>query len=575
MKKVLSNFGVYKKEAILAPLCKLLEASLELLIPIIVSNIIDNGIANSDKGYIIRMVLIMVLCGFVGLGFSILGQYFSAKCAVGFATKLRGDLFRKLQSLSFSEIDTLGTSSMITRMTSDVNQVQTGINLSLRLLLRSPFVVFGAAIMGTILAPSISYVYWIAIPVLSVVIFGIIFITMPLHKQTQESLDNVLGDTRENLAGTRVVRAFTMEEDEIINYSKKVKKLEKNQNKASNISNLMNPLTYIIINVAIVLLIYLGAIRVNVGDLTQGQVIALYNYMSQILVELIKLANLIITIAKAIACAKRIEKVLDIDTILKQGNDDFINDNYIQYNHVTLTYKGASEPSLEDINFTVKHGETIGIIGSTGSGKSSVVHLLPRFYEATEGEVLLDGRDITSYDIDELRNRIGIVMQKAVLFEGTIRDNIKWGKKDATDEEILKACEISQSMDIINKKEKGIDSCVEQNGRNFSGGQKQRLSIARALVRKPEILILDDSSSALDYATDAALRKAIKSLDYNPTVFIVSQRTASIQNADKILVLDDGKMVGFDTHENLLKNCETYKEIYYSQFKKGGSNNEK
>lgn len=575
MKKVLSNFGVYKKEAILAPLCKLLEASLELLIPIIVSNIIDNGIANSDKGYIIRMVLIMVLCGFVGLGFSILGQYFSAKCAVGFATKLRGDLFRKLQSLSFSEIDTLGTSSMITRMTSDVNQVQTGINLSLRLLLRSPFVVFGAAIMGTILAPSISYVYWIAIPVLSVVIFGIIFITMPLHKQTQESLDNVLGDTRENLAGTRVVRAFTMEEDEIINYSKKVKKLERNQNKASNISNLMNPLTYIIINVAIVLLIYLGAIRVNVGDLTQGQVIALYNYMSQILVELIKLANLIITIAKAIACAKRIEKVLDIDTIVKQGNDDFVNDNYIQYNHVTLTYKGASEPSLEDINFTVKHGETIGIIGSTGSGKSSVVHLLPRFYEATEGEVLLDGRDITSYDIDELRNRIGIVMQKAVLFEGTIRDNIKWGKKDATDEEILKACEISQSMDIINKKEKGIDSYVEQNGRNFSGGQKQRLSIARALVRKPEILILDDSSSALDYATDAALRKAIKSLDYNPTVFIVSQRTASIQNADKILVLDDGKMVGFDTHENLLKNCETYKEIYYSQFKKGGNNNEK
>ncbi|MDY2902424.1 MAG: ABC transporter ATP-binding protein [Bacilli bacterium] len=572
MKKVMSYFNVYKKEAILAPLCKLLEASLELLIPILVSNIIDHGIANSDKGYIIRMVIIMVLCGFVGLGFSILGQFFSAKCAVGFSSKLRSDLFKKLQSLSFSEIDNLGTSSMITRMTSDVNQVQTGINLSLRLLLRSPFVVFGAAIMGTVLAPNISYIYWIAIPVLSIVIFGIIFITMPLHKHTQEDLDNVLGDTRENLAGTRVVRAFTMESDEIKNYKLKTKKLERSQNNASNISNLMNPLTYIIINIAIVLLIYLGGLKVDIGDLTQGQVIALYNYMSQILIELIKLANLIITIAKAIACAKRIEKVLDIDTTVNITDDKKINDNYIEYNHVTLTYKGASEPSLEDINFSVKKGETIGIIGSTGSGKSSIVHLIPRFYEATCGQVILNGKDITSYDVEELRSRVGIVMQKAVLFEGTIKENIKWGKKDATDEEILKACEISQSMDIINKKEKGINSFVEQSGRNFSGGQRQRLSIARALVRKPEILILDDSSSALDYATDAALRKSIKSLDYHPTVFIVSQRTASIQNADKILVLDDGKMMGFDTHDNLLKNCQVYQEIYYSQFKKGGNN---
>ncbi len=572
MKKVMSYFKVYKKEAILAPLCKLLEASLELLIPILVSNIIDHGIANSDKGYIIRMVIIMVLCGFVGLGFSILGQFFSAKCAVGFSSKLRSDLFKKLQSLSFSEIDNLGTSSMITRMTSDVNQVQTGINLSLRLLLRSPFVVFGAAIMGTVLAPNISYIYWIAIPVLSIVIFGIIFITMPLHKHTQEDLDNVLGDTRENLAGTRVVRAFTMESDEIKNYKLKTKKLERSQNNASNISNLMNPLTYIIINIAIVLLIYLGGLKVDIGDLTQGQVIALYNYMSQILIELIKLANLIITIAKAIACAKRIEKVIDIDTTVNITDDKKINDNYIEYNHVTLTYKGASEPSLEDINFSVKKGETIGIIGSTGSGKSSIVHLIPRFYEATCGQVILNGKDITSYDVEELRSRVGIVMQKAVLFEGTIKENIKWGKKDATDEEILKACEISQSMDIINKKEKGINSFVEQSGRNFSGGQRQRLSIARALVRKPEILILDDSSSALDYATDAALRKSIKSLDYHPTVFIVSQRTASIQNADKILVLDDGKMMGFDTHDNLLKNCQVYQEIYYSQFKKGGNN---
>lgn len=572
MKKVMSYFKVYKKEAILAPLCKLLEASLELLIPILVSNIIDNGIANSDKGYIIRMVIIMVLCGFIGLGFSILGQFFSAKCAVGFSSKLRSDLFKKLQSLSFSEIDNLGTSSMITRMTSDVNQVQTGINLSLRLLLRSPFVVFGAAIMGTVFAPNISYIYWIAIPILSIVIFGIIFITMPLHKHTQEDLDNVLGDTRENLAGTRVVRAFTMENDEIKNYKLKTKKLERSQNKASNISNLMNPLTYIIINIAIILLIYLGGLKVNIGDLTRGQVIALYNYMSQILIELIKLANLIITIAKAIACAKRIEKVLDIDTTINITDDKKISDNYIKYNHVTLTYKGASEPSLEDINFSVKKGETIGIIGSTGSGKSSVVHLIPRFYEATCGQVILNGKDITSYDVEELRSKVGIVMQKAVLFEGTIKENIQWGKKDATDEEILKACEISQSMDIINKKEKGIDSFVEQSGRNFSGGQRQRLSIARALVRKPEILILDDSSSALDYATDAALRKAIKSLDYHPTVFIVSQRTTSIQNADKILVLDDGKMMGFDTHDNLLKNCQVYQEIYYSQFKKGGNN---
>lgn len=571
MKKIMSYFSVYKKEAILAPLCKLLEASLELLIPIIVSQIIDVGIANSDKSFIILMVLAMVLCGFVGLGFSILGQYFSAKCAVGFATKLRGDLFRKLQSLNFSEIDNLGTSSMITRMTSDVNQVQTGINLSLRLLLRSPFVVFGAAIMGTILAPSISYIYWIAIPVLSVVIFGIIFITMPLHKKTQESLDKVLGDTRENLAGTRVVRAFTMEQDEINKYNAKVRKLEKNQNKASNISNLMNPLTYIIINVAIVILIYAGAIKVNVGILTQGQVIALYNYMSQILVELIKLANLIITIAKSITCAKRIENILEIDSTLEITKGEEVNNSYIEYNHVTLTYKGASEPSLEDINFKVNKGDTIGIIGATGSGKSSVVHLIPRFYDATAGEVLLNGKDIKSYDVDELRHKVGIVMQKVVLFEGTIKENIQWGKDDATDEEIFKACEISQSMDIINKKEKGIYSFVEQNGRNFSGGQRQRLSIARALVRKPEILILDDSSSALDYATDAALRKAIKNLDYNPTVFIVSQRTASIQNADKILVLDDGKMVGFDTHENLLKNCEVYQEIYYSQFKKEGN----
>ncbi len=574
MKKMLSYLGVYKKEAILAPLCKLLEAALELIIPIIVSEIIDNGIPNSDKSYIIKMVIIMVVCGFVGLIFSVLGQFFSAKCAVGYATTLRSDLFKKLQSLSFTEIDNLGTSSMITRMTSDVNQVQTGINLSLRLLLRSPFVVFGAAIMGTVLSPSTSYVYWLAIPILSIVIFGIIFLTMPMHKKTQENLDTVLGATRENLSGARVIRAFAIEDEEIKQYNSKVVSLEKSQNKVSNISNLMNPLTYIIINIAIVLLIYLGALKVNVGDLTQGQVIALYNYMSQILVELIKFANLIITIAKSIACAKRIskifsEKVKDEKTV----NYENINtDDYIVYDNVTLTYNGASEPSLENINFNVQKGQIIGIIGATGSGKTSLVHLLPKFYEATTGNIYINGQNIKNINTQELRNKIGIVMQKAVLFEGTISENLKWGNKNASEQDLNEACFISQSTDIITKKEKGLDSEVEQNGRNFSGGQRQRLSIARALVRKPEILILDDSSSALDYATDAALRNEIKKLKYGVTVFIISQRTASIQHADKILVLDDGKIVGQGTHNELLNSCNVYQKIYSSQFKNGGKN---
>lgn len=571
MKSIMNCFKTYKKEAIFAPLCKLLEAALELIIPLIVSEIINTGIEQNNVEYIIKLVIIMVACGFVGLVFSIMGQYFSAKCAVGFATNLRKNLFDKIQSLNFTEIDNLGSSSMITRMTSDVNQIQTGINLSLRLLLRSPFVVFGAAIMGTLLSPDISYVYWISIPVLSVVIFSIIFITMKLHKLTQESLDDVLGSTRENLAGVRVIRAFTMEQDEVENYHNKVKDLETKQNKAGNIANLMNPLTYVIINTAIILLIYLGAQKVNSGDLLKGEVVALYNYMSQILVELIKFANLIITIAKTLACAKRISNTFNIDTTEKEANDELFKSHYIEYRDVTLRYKGAGEPSLENISFSVNKGETIGIIGATGSGKSSIVHLLPRFYNISSGEILFDGRDIYSYDINELRSKIGIVLQKSVLFTGTIRDNIKWGNEDATDEEILEACKISQALEIINKKEKGLDCIVEQNGRNFSGGQKQRLAIARALVRKPEILIFDDSSSALDYATDAALRKALKSLDYAPTTFIVSQRTASIQNADKIIVLDDGKIVGIDTHNNLLQNCKVYQEIYNSQFKNGGN----
>lgn len=572
MKNILNCFKSYKKEAVIAPLCKLLEASLELLIPLIVSEIINTGIEQGNINYIIKLVIIMAICGLIGLFFSILGQYFSAKCAVGFATNLRKDLFNKIQSLSFTEIDNLGTSSMITRMTSDINQIQTGINLSLRLLLRSPFVVFGAAIMGTILSPDISYVYWIAIPVLSVVIFSIIFITMRLHKKTQDSLDDVLGSTRENLSGVRVIRAFTMEQEEIEKYNNKVKSLEQRQNKASNIANLMNPLTYVIINTAIILLIYLGADKANNGELLKGEVVALYNYMSQILVELIKFANLIITIAKTLACAKRISNIFNINTFEQVVEGDIKKSQYIEYRDVTLKYKNAGEASLENITFSVNKGETIGIIGATGSGKTSLINLLPRFYDISSGEILLDGKNISSYEVDELRKKIGIVMQKSVLFTGTIRDNIKWGNEDATDDEILKACEISQALEIIDKKENGLDSLVEQNGRNFSGGQKQRLAIARALVRKPEILFFDDSSSALDYATDAALRKSLKTLDYNPTIFIVSQRTASIQTANKIIVLDDGKIVGMDTHGNLLEKCQVYQEIYYSQFKNGGNN---
>lgn len=571
MKRMLKYFKFYKKETILAPLFKLLEALLELLIPILVAKIIDDGIANGDKVLIIRMVIIMIACGIVGLAFSILGQYFSAKCAVGYVTVLRHDLFNHLEHLRFSDIDNLGTSSMITRMTSDVNQVQTGINLTLRLFLRSPFVVFGAAIMGTILAPQISYVFWIAIPVLSVVIFGIMLITMPMHKNVQENLDEVVKQTRENLTGVRVLRAFTQEKEEINTYGIKIRKLEKSQNKVGNISNIMNPLTYIIINIAIIALIYVGGIKVNSGLLKQGEVIALYNYMSQILVELIKLANLIITMTKSIACSKRIAKIFDINTnveIVESTKNEQLP--YICYDHVSLCYNNASCDSLSDITLNIEKGETIGIIGGTGSGKSSLVNLLPRFYDATGGCLYLDGKDIKSYTPTELREKIGIVLQKAVLFKGTIKENLEWGRNNPTDEELEEACRVSQALNVVSKKENGMDSIVEQNGRNFSGGERQRLSIARALIKKPEILILDDSSSALDYQTDALLRKAIKELDYKPTVLIVSQRTTSIQNASKIAVLDDGKLVGFDTHDNLLKNCLVYQEIYYSQFKNGG-----
>ena len=575
MKKLFKYFRSYIKETILAPLFKLLEALLELFIPLVVASIIDNGIGLSDKSYVIKMIIVMISCGIVGLILSVLGQYFAARTAVGFSTKLRYDLFKKIEGLSFSDIDNLGTSSIITRMTSDVNQVQTGINLTLRLFLRSPFVVFGAAIMAYLIDPSISSIFFISILVLSVVVFGIMLLTMPLHRRVQENLDGVLSQTKENLSGVRVIRAFTSETEEIEKYSTSIKKLESSQNKVGNISNLLNPLTFIIVNTAIIILIYAGALKVDSGMLTQGEVIALYNYMSQILVELIKLASLIITMTKSVSCGKRISKIIEMDTTCFIDKDNnTISDKYISYQNVSMKYKSSSQESLENISFDVEKGETIGIIGGTGSGKSSLISLLLRFYDVSNGCVYFNHLPIESYHPKELRDKISIVLQKSVLFKGTIRDNIRWGKKDATDEEVIKALEIAQGLDILSKKDEGLDSFVSQGGKNFSGGQRQRLALARAIVKRPEVLILDDSASALDFATDAALRKAIKNLDYNPTVFIVSQRTASIQNADKILVLDDGCLVGIGTHEELLSSNAVYQEIYYSQFKKEDNKDE-
>ena len=575
MKKLFKYFRSYIKETILAPLFKLLEALLELFIPLVVASIIDNGIGLSDKSYVIKMIIVMISCGIVGLILSVLGQFFAAKTAVGFCTKLKLDLFKKIQELSFSNIDNLGTSSIITRMTSDVNQVQTGINLTLRLFLRSPFVVFGAAIMAYLIDPNISTIFFISILVLSIVVFGIMLLTMPLHKKVQENLDGVLSQTKENLSGVRVVRAFTSEKEEIEKYNKATNRLEKSLNKVGNISNLLNPLTFIIVNTAIILLIYSGALKVNSGILSQGEVIALYNYMSQILVELVKLASLIITMTKSVSCGKRISKIIEMDTtIIVEKSDNRVCDKYISYQNVSMKYEGAKEETLENISFDVNSGETIGIIGGTGSGKSSLVNLLLRFYDVSSGEIYFNHLPIKSYHPKELREKIAIVLQKSVLFKGTIRDNIRWGKNDATDEEIIKALEIAQGLDILSKKEEGLDASVAEGGKNFSGGQRQRLALARAIVKRPEVLILDDSASALDFATDAALRKAIKELDYNPTVFIVSQRTSSIQNADKILVLDDGCLVGIGTHDELLNSNAVYQEIYYSQFKKEDNKNE-
>ncbi len=571
MKKLLVYLKEYKKESVLGPLFKLLEASLELLVPLVIAAIIDNGIANNDKGYIVKMCLILVVLGIVGLFFSITAQYYAAKASAGFVKKIKHSLFKHIGQLSFSEMDTLGTSTLITRMTSDMNQVYNGINLTLRLLLRSPFVVFGAMIMAFTIDVKAALLFAVAIPILSAVVFGIMLVCIPLYKKVQARLDKVLGITRGNLTGVRVIRAFCKEEEEIKEFKNRNEELTAIQKHVGRISALMNPITYVIINLAIIALLRTGAIRVEAGIITQGAVVALYNYMSQILVELIKLASLIISITKAVACGNRIQGVFEIesslvdhDTLPKQNPSQYA----VEFKHADLQYKNAGANSLTDMDFVVRHGETIGVIGGTGSGKSSLVNMIPRFYDATEGVVLVDGIDVKDYSLEELRNKIGVVPQKAVLFKGTIRDNMRWGKKDATDEEMMEAITVAQAKEIVAGKENGLDHKIEQGGKNLSGGQKQRLTIARALVKKPEILILDDSASALDFATDAALRKAIREMAYSPTVFIVSQRASSIQYADKIIVLDDGKVVGIGKHEELLNTCEVYREIYYSQFKK-------
>lgn len=593
MRKLLVYLKDYKKETVLAPLFKMLEATFELFVPLVMAAIIDQGIQGEDVPYVLRMGLLLIALGLIGLACSITAQYYAAKAAVGFSTKLKHALFSHIQSLSFTEIDTLGTSTMITRMTSDVNQVQNGVNMVLRLFLRSPFIVFGAMIMAFTIDVKAAITFVVTIPLLSVVVFGIMMITMPMYKKVQANLDKVLSSTRENLTGARVIRAFNKEKEEIAGFEEKNQTLANMQLFVGKISALTNPVTYIIINVATIVLLYTGAIRVNEGSITQGQVVALVNYMSQILIELVKLANLIITITKALACANRIENVLEIHSSMEWAQEmgaesvqteqehcpqkDVMqpasdrcsgqDSSYaVEFDHVHLTYAGAGAESLSDIDFKVKKGQTVGIIGGTGSGKSSLVNMIPRFYDASDGSVKIDGKDVKNYPMEELRQKVGVVLQKAVLFQGTIRDNLLWGKNDATEEELWQAVETAQAKEFVEQKTGKLDAQIAQAGRNLSGGQKQRLTIARALVGKPEILILDDSASALDYATDAALRKAIRNMDGDMTVFIVSQRASSIQYADQIIVLDDGEMVGLGTHKELLADCKVYQEIYYSQY---------
>ena len=568
MKKLLAYLKGYEKESILGPLFKLLEASFELIVPLVVAAMIDRGIGQGNKGYAGRMTLLLIALGLVGLVCSVTAQYFAAKASVGFVTRLRHALMEHLQKFTYAQLDKVGSSTLITRMTSDMNQVQTGMNLALRLLLRSPFVVFGAMIMAFFVDAKAAMVFVVAIPLLSVVVFGIMLLTIPLYKKVQARLDGVTGVTRENLSGVRVLRAFGKEEAEKAEFREKNQGLTTLQKKVGRVSSLMNPLTYAMINGAIVALIYQGALRVDAGALTQGQVVALYNYMSQILVELIKMANLIINMTKAAACGGRIQSILDMPAgaeKLDGGKEG--GDCAVEFRNVCLKYPGAAEDSLTDLTFRVPRGQTVGVIGGTGSGKSSLVNLIPRFYDATGGQVLVNGRDVRAWEPQELRRRIGVVPQKAELFAGSIRDNLKWGDEDADDAALLAAAEAAQAGDVVRNKG-GLDAWIEQHGRNLSGGQRQRLTIARALVRRPEIMILDDSASALDYATDAALRSALAHLDWRPTVFIVSQRTSSIRHANLILVLEDGKVAGMGTHGELMENCPVYREIHESQFGK-------
>lgn len=569
MKKLWKYMRDYRREGILAPLFKLLEASLELLVPLVMAQIIDIGIANGDGGFILSRCGILAVLAAVGLVCSITAQYFAAKASVGFAAKLRSTLFKHIQSLSYSKLDTQGTGTLIARITGDINQVQSGMNLALRLLLRSPFVVFGAMIMAFTIDVKAALVFVVTIPLLSIVVFGIMLWSIPMYKKVQARLDKVLGITRENLSGVRVIRAFCKEDEERREFGERNAALTKLQLIVGRVSAAMNPATYIMINLGIAVLIYVGALRVDSGILTQGQVVALYNYMSQILVELVKLASLIITITKALACAGRVSAVLDVESDMHGADTmpkEIDTDEEVRFENVEFGYATGGEPALSGISFSVKKGETMGIIGGTGSGKSSLVSLIPRFYDATGGHVYIKENDVKDYPLGALREMVGMVPQKAVLFKGTIRENLRWGNADATEEEMERALSDAQALEIVKAKPEGLDSPVAQNGKNLSGGQRQRLTIARALIKKPEILILDDSASALDYATDLALRRSLAALSYKPTVFIVSQRASSILHADKIAVLDEGKMVGLGTHDELMQTCPVYREIYYSQY---------
>ena len=570
MKKLLKYMKTYTLESVLGPLFKLLEASFELFVPLVMAAIIDTGIAQGDTGYILRMCGVLAALAVIGLVCSITAQYFAARASVGFATRIRSACFAHIQSLSFAQQDRLGVSTLITRMTSDINQVQSGVNLALRLLLRSPFVVFGAMVMAFTIDVKAALVFVVTIPLLSVVVFGLMLWSIPMYKKVQKRLDGVLSLTRESLTGVRVVRAFCQEKDIEQDFVEKNDALTALQKLVGKVTGLMNPVTYAIINLGIVALIWVGALRVDAGILTQGQVVALYNYMSQILVELVKLASLIISITKAMACASRVSAVMDVQPDMHGGDrtPDAGGREAVRFDNVTLNYSGSGAPELHGVSFTALRGQTIGVIGGTGAGKSTLVGLIPRFYDATEGRVTVDGTDVRDFPLQELRRRVGVVPQKAVLFKGTIRENMKWGDPDATDEQIWAALEAAQARDVVESKEDGLDALIAQGGRNLSGGQRQRLTIARALVKQPEILILDDSASALDYATDLKLRQALKKLPGSPTVFIVSQRTSSIAHADCILVLDEGAVVGMGTHEQLLESCPVYQEIYYSQYEK-------